>query len=288
MSTNSSSFINGSFQVNSPSNFFFPHFMYCFILRPSSFIFTAFIISYISFLLPLCTLILHQGCRCWQPSTSSAAAMSHSDNFTYNVVIMELIGVAGCIVSCCGIYTEDLRLLAVGLVPACFIMLGEGFFHVLTCVERYLAVVHPIIYLSLKSKQGIRIRNVGISCGWLLSVAGMGLLMSENLFIIIDSCLLVLAIIIVSFCSLSVLCVLIRPGPGEQSRDHEKVHQTKKKAFYTITTILGVLVLRFTVGLTRSVIYVWNKSHFCVIMCSGFFFYLPSSLLSPLLFLHRA
>ncbi|MEQ2222349.1 hypothetical protein ILYODFUR_025265 [Ilyodon furcidens] len=103
MSTNSTSFINDSISLQSSStNLLYPLFMNCFILRPSSLIFTSFILTYGSVMLPLCSLILYQGFQHWQQksSTSSAATMSHSDCFTYNVVVMELIGVIGCIISC--------------------------------------------------------------------------------------------------------------------------------------------------------------------------------------------
>lgn len=115
----------------------------------------------------------------------------------------------------------------------------------------------------------------------------MGLLMVANLFSIIDLCLLIIAIMIVSVCSLSVLCVLIRPGPGDQSGDREKVNKLKKRAFYTITAILGFLVLRFTAGLIRSIFYMSYIDNACVVMTIGFWFYMPSSFVLPLLFLHR-
>ncbi|KAJ4945170.1 hypothetical protein JOQ06_013706, partial [Pogonophryne albipinna] len=78
---------------------------------------------------------------------------------------------------------------------------GESLFHVLTCLERYLAVVRPIIYLRLRNVQGVRIRNISIG--------------------------------------LSVLCVLIRPGPG----NGERVDQSKQSAFYTVTAITAALWL---------------------------------------------
>lgn len=200
---------------------------------------------------------------------------------------MELFGVLGCIISCVGIYMKDLKVLALGLIPACLLLLGDAFFNVLTCVERYLAVVHPVIYLSSKSKRGIIIRNMCIGCGWLLSMLGMGLLMLENVFSIVDLYLLISAIIIVSFCSFSVLCVLIRPAPGHQNGDKEKGDQLKKRAFYTIMAILGMLVLRFTLGVTRSIYFVSDTNDYCVVMVSSFWFYMPSSFVLPLLFLHR-
>ncbi|XP_041841213.1 uncharacterized protein LOC121639785 [Melanotaenia boesemani] len=289
MSMDSSSATNDSLQLHdSSTNSSFPEYLYCFIISPSSFIFIGFNITYTILLLPLSIFILYHGLQqWWKKQSSSSAATSHTDSFTYHTAIIELVGVLGCLISFCGIYKEDLNILSVGIPVASFILNGETLFYVLTCVERYLAVVHPIIYLSLRNERGIRIRNISIGCVWLLCFVGMGSLMIENLFTFMDLSLLISAITIVSFCSVSVLCVLIRPGPGEQVGDRERVDPIKQRAFYTIVTILGVLVLRFAWGLTRATIYLINNSNNCIIMISVFWFYLPSSLALPVLFLHR-
>uniref|UniRef100_A0A096LQK9 G-protein coupled receptors family 1 profile domain-containing protein n=1 Tax=Poecilia formosa TaxID=48698 RepID=A0A096LQK9_POEFO len=256
---------------------------HCHTTAPSSFIFIAIDINIIVLMLPLSIFILHYGVQQWlQRRSASAAAISHSDCFTYHMVVMELLGVFGYILNLAGICRGDVYIIRIGDFFTSLTWFGQVFFHSLTCLERYLAVVHPIVYLRLKNERGIRIRNVSIACAWALSVAGV-----ENLFTIMDSCLLITAIVIVSFCSLSVLCVLIRPGPGDQSSDNEKVDQLKKRAFYTIMAILGVLVLRFTWGLTRSIFYMSKANYYCLVMTSCFWFYLPSSLVLPLLFLHR-
>lgn len=263
--------------------------MYCFIFRPSSFIFTGLIISYTLLVLPLCILIFYHGLHEWcrKRSTSSAAPMCSSNCFAYHLAAMDTIGIFGLSLSFCGMYREDLYILSVGILLASFILSGETLFQVLMCVDRYLAVVHPIAYLNLRNERGIRIRNITVGSVWITSVAVMGLLMNEKIFSVLDLFVLMLALITASFCSLSVLCVLIRPGPGEQGGGREKVDQSKLRAFYTIVAILGVLVLRFGWGLARAVTVVSDASYVCTVMTSGFFFYLPSSLVSPILFLHR-
>ena len=98
----------------------------------------------------------------------------------------------------------------------------KTFFHMLTCVERYLAVVHPVIYLSLRRERGIRIRNISFGCVWLLSF-GASLISFDNVLVNMDVSLFIFSLFVISFCSLSVLCVLIRPGPVEQGGDREIV-----------------------------------------------------------------
>jgi len=100
---------------------------------------------------------------------------------------------------------------------------------------------------------------------------------------------LVFLILVVSFCSLSVLWVLIRPGPGEDGRDRQHADQSKRRAFHTITVIMGVLWLRFA-GVLAAVL-ISNTKHIpslCAVGSSVAWLTMPGSLVLPLLFLHRA
>ncbi|KAI3375566.1 hypothetical protein L3Q82_003896 [Scortum barcoo] len=261
----------------------------CIMTPPSSFIYTSFFITNILLLLPLSILILYLGLKQWRrQSSASTAAMSHSDIFTYHLVAVEMIGVFGFILCCCGIIGENLWILWVGLFFWTLIWFGETFFHVLTCVERYLAVVHPITYLSLRGERGIRVRNISIGCVWLLSIGGGCLTISVNAYLIVFLCLLVSSLVVISFCSLSVLCVLIRPGPGEQGGDRKNVDKSKLRAFYTIMAILGMLLMRFGTNLLWIGLNALTESPvFCVVFSCGTWLNLPSSLVLPLLFLHR-
>lgn len=281
MSFNFSSYPNLS-SVNSD-----PLYKYCLILKPSSFVFITFSITKIFLLLPACILILFYGFQKWQQNhtSSSATTMSHYDCFTYHIIIMELFGLFGCFICCIGIYRDYLIIVEVGTALISFTWYGEVFFHLLTCFERYLAVVHPITYLSLRNKRGIRIRNISTICAWLFSSAAMSLVILGNLFL--DWCLLILSLILISFFSLSVLHVLIHPGPGEQGAKKERVDQSKQRAFYTIVIVLVELGLRLAWNLVWGVMNESKDSSNCVIITVVFWFSLPSNLVLPLLFLHK-
>ena len=261
----------------------------CIFNSPGSFVFLTFCITHSFLLLPLCILVLHLGFQQWrkQRSTSTAAMTSHSDIFTYHMVTMELMGVLGYILSCCGIFRHHVMSIWAGFHLWSMNWYGEIFFHILTCVERYLAVVHPIIYLSLKGERGVRIRNIIIGCVWLLSIGVTTLVYLAIVSSILNICLCIFSLVIISLCNLSVLCVLIHPGPGEQGGNRERVDQSKKRSFYTIMAILGVLLLRFFWNI------VWIYFEFrsggtqCVTALSDFWFNVPSSLVIPLLFLRR-
>ncbi|KAL3050868.1 hypothetical protein OYC64_001190 [Pagothenia borchgrevinki] len=214
------------------------------------FIFTALYVVYILFI-PLFILVLYIGFQRWR-KRGSAATTSHTDVFTFHMVILELIGVLGYTIYCYGIYSNR-TFQTVGMIVFSVISPGQTLFHLLTCVERYLAVVHPVIYLRLRQGVGVRIRNISIG--------------------------------------ISVLFVLIRPGPGEGGGKREGVDQSKQRAFYTIMAIMATLLLRFLSNLVSTSLYISSVLGDCeehAMMWSLFWFNAPTSLVLPLLFLQRA
>ncbi|XP_037832300.1 uncharacterized protein LOC112449861 isoform X1 [Kryptolebias marmoratus] len=260
----------------------------CLIITPSTYIYTAHIVIKVLFFFPLFIFILYYGLQKWRKnrSNSSASALNHSDCFTYHLVLIELVGVFGCFITFGGIYKIDLKIIQVGKTLYSFSWYGQGLFHILTCVEHYLAVVHPITYLTLREKRKLIIRNIIIGCVWLLSLVGMALSIEEH-YVIMDSCFIILTITITPFCSLSVLCFLSRSGPGESNAWNERGDQSKQRAFYTIVSIQLVLLLRLAWTVVF-VFYTVKKTNNCVVKTCESLFNLPSSLVLPLLFLQRA
>ncbi|KAM3590537.1 uncharacterized protein V6R79_011364 [Siganus canaliculatus] len=279
MLMNSSSSVNDS--VAWPNGF------YCQFTSPTSFIFGSFYITRILILLPLSSLVLYCGVQKWR-STASGAKMSHSDVFTYHMAAMELISILGSTCSFYGIYRKDIKVSMLGYCLHCFEYYGETSFHLLTCAERYLAVVHPITYLSLRGERGIRLRNMAIACSWLLSLGAMCLITVHSVFVVTDFILTILTLVVVSFSSLYVLCILIRPGPGEKGGDRERVDKSKRSAFYTIGTILAALLVRCVWNMAWIFLGQRTDTATCVAMAVGNWFDYPSSLVLPLLFLYRS
>ncbi len=259
-----------------------------------NFILTAFSVTSLLLLLPLLILVFCEGHQRWrkQRSIATATAMtSHCDFFTYNMVAMELISLVAVWLCCCGGYTVQ-TVMMVGQYMLSISTPGKTLFHILTCVERYLAVVHPITYLRLRQAGGVRIRNISTGCVWLMCFVGTGL--TQEFFIHSSSVFLyfwAISLITVSFCSFSVLHVLIRPRPGDGGGDRERVDQSKQRAFNTIMAIMGALLLRFVGYLVGNAAYnlsVLSVNEKCAVVISVVWFSLPSSLVLPLLFLHRA
>ncbi|KAJ4948209.1 hypothetical protein JOQ06_019746 [Pogonophryne albipinna] len=198
---------------------------------------------------PSLRFVLYLGFQRWRQQSSTSSTTSHSDIFTFHMVLMELVDYSGITLVILGFHLVNKNATSAGFIITLLPWYGRAYFHVLTCVERYLAVVHPVTYLNLKGQRGVRIRNICIG--------------------------------------MSVLHVLIRPGPGEQGGDRTIVDQSKRRAFYTIVAILGVLLLRSCWNMALVVLIVFNEWP-CVMMVSESWITLPSSLVLPLLFLHRA
>lgn len=260
---------------------------HCFSYRATFFIFTSFTITNIILHLPPCTIVLYMGLQRWLKKSSAAA--SHSDVFTYHEVTMQIVGIFGCAFYFCGVYIGVPRLVNIGLLLFSATSNGQTFFHMLTCMERYLAVVYPITYMNLRQRGGVRLRNVTIGCVWLIF---LGLLL-QNFFALnignyINFSLSVLSILVVSFCSISVLYALIRPGPGDGGGSRDR---SKMRGYYTIMAIMIALLFRFgghllvlSINATPAV----NERIRCCILVSGVWFLIPTSMVLPLLFLHRA
>lgn len=260
----------------------------CFLVMPASAVYTAFFMSNILILLPLCIFIIYLGVRRWQRQRSSAMMISPLDCISYHVVTMELFGFLGEVICSCGIYIHNLDSVYVGWGLWSFSWHGETFFNILTCLEHYLAVVHPITYLRLKRIEGHRIRNVTSCCVWLLSLGLVFLILDAKLYLSVSICILITSVIVISFCSVSVLYCLIRPRPGEQRVKRERVDQSKRRAFFAIMLILATLLIRCILNLVWSASLVAGGQSACVSMAASTWSNVPGSLVLPLLFIYRA
>ncbi|KAK2899525.1 hypothetical protein Q8A73_012654 [Channa argus] len=117
---------------------------------------SAYLFTKLFLLFPLSLLVLYLGFQRWRQQ-GSFATTSHSDVFSYCSATLELIYVLGLVFYYCGKELHVSELMTVGyLYLFSPVLPGETCFHILTCVERYLAVVHPVTYLRLRQSGGIR------------------------------------------------------------------------------------------------------------------------------------
>ncbi|XP_027132363.1 C-X-C chemokine receptor type 3 isoform X1 [Larimichthys crocea] len=106
------------------------------------------------------------------------------------------------------------------------------------CLERYLAVVHPTVFLRFKP---LRYRLACCMVEWLLMllyciIPTFTLSVIHVLYLLVSMSLFFLVLML--YCSVHVLCVLKQPGPGDGSRGHESRNGLKRKAFTIIVITL--------------------------------------------------
>ncbi|XP_040887710.1 uncharacterized protein LOC121177444 [Toxotes jaculatrix] len=262
----------------------------CFRTKASIFAFSAFFITSLLLFLPLFIFVLYLGYQQWRKQRFVSTA---ADLFLYHSIAMELNSFLGFSFFFCGGFFNLQVMMSAGLCLWSITSLGQALFHILTCVERYLAVVHPITYRGLRQGGGARIRNISTGCVWLLCSGWMTVLnlTGPEFTMVLYLCIMVSLLVVMSFCSISVLRALKRPGPGEVGGNRERADQSKQRAFHTIVAIMGVLLFRFGGNLIGNLLFsssALEPSDLCVVRLSAFWLDLPSSLVLPLLFLHRA
>lgn len=263
----------------------------CFRSADGTFSLAAYTMANVVVLLPLYDYILYLGLQRWRRQ-QPAATISHSDAFTYHMILIEQLSFVGLVLILMGAHSANLKMMYFGLHFTFLNISAENAFHLMTCVERYVAVTYPVAYLSLRKEKGIKIRNVAISCAWLLSFVCAGFLYLETLYIGLFIYFSVTTIIlgILSSCSINVLYVLIRPQPVERGRRRQYVDQSKLGAFYTITFIMGALTLRGLGFVVTGFVFMFHhmgEAKGCVLLIAVFWLSLPSNLVLPLLYLHR-
>lgn len=272
---------NKSF-ATSESNIFL-----CYLTNPFHYIYITYSITSLILLLPVLILVLYRGIQQWW-KLCSVKGMTNSDVFTFHLAITEVIGIFGSIVTCIGIFKWDLTLMIWGMGFFSLTWYTETYFHLLTCIEGYLAVVHPIRYHSLRRKCGITIRNVSLVCVWLLSFGGLSattFIVNEG-FVIMDMTVCIVSFIIAFHCSLCVLYILSKKGWGKTGKK-DRVCQSKLKTYYIFLSMLVVVLFRFAMSITWSSFNISVKN-ICHTILFESWLSLPGRLMLPVNFLHRS
>ncbi|KAJ0055651.1 hypothetical protein NL108_008814 [Boleophthalmus pectinirostris] len=206
-------------------------------------------LSYVSvkifIVIPPCVYVLFLGFR---QSRRAQNSTGHSDYFTFHMISVQMMAALSVMMYLLGFYVQNEELLIFGYYCNSITYTMEMLIHCFTCIDRYLAVIHPVTYLKLKKTNGRRLRNLAITCAWVISLGHIGVIQIyyPEFPVVFFISFLGVILVIICLCSLSVMLVLIRPGPS----DVKRVDQSKRKAFNTISAIMGVLLFWLTGILT--------------------------------------
>ncbi len=162
-------------------------------------------------------------------------------------------------------------------------------FQLLICVERYLAVIHPVTFLKYKP---LRYRVICCTAAWIITLGScfccMFSLILDNKHAYTWFFLLqfLLFLFIQLFCLVAVLRALKKSGPGERKKE-EGNHIKRKVIYLILITTLSItliyvpyIIIGLSFILTQQFIKeLFTFSHFCYVL-SGF--------VQPVLYLHRA
>ncbi|XP_041093731.1 chemokine XC receptor 1-like [Polyodon spathula] len=209
-------------------------------------------------------------------------ALSSSDVFILNLAVMDALFCLNSPISFSNyFFLKNTIVYTVTEIVCHFNLIGGPLFLCCICVERYMAVVHPITYLGFKS---LTYRVLCSAVAWAITVAFSIYLAIST----IESSAYVVSgyssavFIVMIFCSISILRVLRRSAPGR-----DEVHPMKKKAFQMVFTILMIVLVSYfpAVALVPFESCFNNITFHCYIMPVCYSFFTPSSFIQPLLYL---
>ncbi|XP_042604070.1 C-C chemokine receptor type 8-like [Cyprinus carpio] len=177
------------------------------------------------------------------------------------------------------------RLFLVGLIVS-----GRPLFQLLMCVERYLAVLHPVTFLKYKP---LRYRVICCIAAWIIILGSclccMFTVVSHNIAYLWFLSFLFLSFFCIQlFCLVAVLRALKQSGPGERGRERGEDNHMKRRAFYLIliTTVNMVItyVPYFIAGFFTIVTKKLLDAHWVPVLV----FYVLAGFVQSVLYLHQA
>ncbi|XP_062382889.1 proteinase-activated receptor 3-like [Sardina pilchardus] len=166
-----------------------------------------------------------------------------NDVYMLNLTIMDLIFNAYIILDILNFFVWKVDvLLHVAFVVQYFSVCGRLLFMASVCVDCYMAVVHPVMYMTLKHS---RFRMVTCAVIWAFTLGwGMQFVLCDNYVPVIlspiPSCI---AILLIALCDITIFCFLRKPDPSGRS----DIHPLKKRVLQVLIDSLVMTVVSFFV-----------------------------------------
>lgn len=166
----------------------------------------------------------------WQIE-SGAAGTAASEIFTFNLALSELLSSLGCVFTALFAITNILWMINLCMFFVFFIYISRPIFQTFICVERYLAVLQPVFFLRFKPLRyrvaicsGVWLLVFPFAINYVLNIATAFAYYSILVFYI-------LMILVMLFCSMSVLRALRQSGSGEEAGGVGREEQCEEKGF---------------------------------------------------------
>jgi len=168
---------------------------------------------------------------------------------------------------------------------------GRPLFQCLMCVERYLAVVHPVTFLKYKP---LRYRVICCTVAWIIILCSclvcMITLMLNNVnahtWFFLMQFLLFLSIQL--FCLVAVLRALKQSGPGERGRERKEENHMKRRAFHIILITTVNIVFTYIPIIISGVFVILMNGYHWTYWAPGLVCFVLASFVQPVLYLHRS
>lgn len=277
----------GTCFLNSSS---FPYFFQCFNYPYTSTLFAVFASVNLLFCIPIYLLVLQKGVQQWLGHVSLQS--SSSDVFIYHSAVLEIIASFSMAVYSFSVYSCWTSAMLFGYYVMWLTYVGQSLYHCLTCFERYMAVVHPADYHRLAKEVLMRTRKACAAAVWLFSTgfAGYTSTILPQVPDVFFFCILAAMVLIINFCSLSMLFALVRLGLWKVGGDRRQIDRSKLKAFHMVMAVTVSLWFRLSgfmgCNISMSLAKASMKEE-CILLFTSVWLYIPSSVVLPVMFLQR-
>ncbi|XDV38338.1 hypothetical protein PO909_007777 [Leuciscus waleckii] len=223
----------------------------------------------------------------WLIITGSQTGIA-TDFFNLNVSVCEIGNCLKCLIDILSFWFSNFKISSKSLHGLG--ITGRLLFQCLICVERYLAVVHPVTFLKFKP---LRYRVICCIAAWIITLASCLFCMFIFLPNTIEhtwfySTQFLLFFSIQLFCLVAVLRALKQSGPGERGKERKEENHMKRRAFNVILINTVNMVIIYVPYTMTGLFIIVTKQNIHALWSIGTVCFLLAGFVQPFLYLYHA